>query len=52
VVLPENFKDKDKFKDQDCAEMPAALHKRHPNRYESLEDAKKEVDEARQKQWK
>ncbi len=51
VALPEEFPDKDKLKDRDCDQMPAALHERYPDIYESIKAAQKEVDKARQKRW-
>lgn len=51
VALPEEFPDKDKLKDRDCAQMPAELHERYPDIYESIKAAQKEVDKARQKRW-
>ena len=52
VALPEGFKDKDKLKDRDCDRLPQELLKRKPESLQSLEEAKKYVDEAKQKKWK
>jgi len=51
VALPEGFKDKDKIKDRDCDRLPHELLKRDPKPFQSLEEAKKYVNEARQKKW-
>ena len=52
VALPEGFKDKDKLKDRDCDRLPQELLKREPQVFQSLEKAKKYVDEERQPKWK
>ena len=51
VALPEGFKDKDTLKDRDCDRVPQELLKREPKLFQSLEEAKKYVNEARQKKW-
>ena len=52
VALSADFKDKDKLKDRDCDRLPQKLLERDPQRFSSLEAAKKYVDEARQKKLK
>ena len=50
-ALPESFQDKDKLKNRDCDRLPQKLLEHDPQRFRSLEAAKKYVDEARQKKW-
>ena len=51
VALPEGFKDKDKLKNRDCDRLPQELLKRRPQRFKSLEEAKRFVDRAKQEKW-
>ena len=44
VKLPEEFTDKDKFKDRDCEKLPEVLRERYPERFKNLEEAQAYVD--------
>jgi uncharacterized protein YjbI with pentapeptide repeats len=44
LELPDEFPDKDKFKDRDCEKLPEVLRERYPERFKNLAEAQAYVD--------